>query len=59
MKFLRRTIKKKAKFDVNDLAPIRHVGQCFIPALFATANGDDFILPHHTEELHAAYAGDK
>ena len=27
--------------------------------MFATATGDDFILPHHSEKLHAAYAGDK
>jgi pimeloyl-ACP methyl ester carboxylesterase len=59
IKFLRRTVRKEARFDINDLAPIKHVGQCFIPALFGAARGDDFILPHHTEELHAAYAGDK
>lgn len=37
MKLIRSTIKSKANFDVNDLAPIKHVGECFIPALFAVA----------------------
>jgi hypothetical protein len=59
MKMVRSSIKSKANFDINDLTPITHVGECFIPALFATALGDDFILPHHSEKLHDAYAGDK
>jgi len=59
LKFVRGTIKSKANFDIYDLTPISHVKECFIPALFATATADDFILPHHSEKLHAAYAGDK
>lgn len=35
------------------------VGQSFIPALFGHATEDTFILMHHSEALHAAYAGDK
>lgn len=27
--------------------------------MFIAAEGDDFILPHHTEKLHAAYSGEK
>lgn len=59
LKIVRSTIKSKAQFDVYDLSPIDHVKECFIPALFAAATQDDFILPHHTEELYAKYAGDK
>jgi hypothetical protein len=59
MKLVRSTIKSKANFDVYDLTPISHVKECFIPALFATADNDDFIQPHHSKELHEAYAGDK
>ena len=33
--------------------------QCFIPALFGTGTNDTFILPHHTQDLYEAYAGDK
>jgi hypothetical protein len=59
MKLVRSTIKSKANFDINDLSPIDHVGECFIPSLFACATGDDFILPHHTQDLYDKYAGDK
>lgn len=48
MKLVGSTIKSKAKFDLNDLTPIDHVKQCYIPALFAHATGDDFIQPHHS-----------
>lgn len=47
MKLIRNTIKSKAKFDILDLSPIKHVENSFIPALFAAANEDDFIQPHH------------
>ena len=59
LKLIRSTIKSKAKFDILDLSPINHVENSFIPALFAAANDDDFILPHHTDDLFAKYAGDK
>ena len=36
MSFVGKTIKKKAGFDLNKLAPIDHVKECFIPALFCT-----------------------
>jgi dienelactone hydrolase len=59
MKLVRSTIRSRANFDIYDLTPITHVKECFIPAMFATATADDFIMPHHSEKLHAAYAGDK
>ena len=59
MSFVKKTIQKKAGFDLNKLTPITHVKECFIPALFATGEQDDFIKPHHCESLHEAYAGDK
>jgi predicted alpha/beta-fold hydrolase len=59
LKIISQTIKGKAKFDIYKLSPINHVKNSFIPALFATANDDDFIAPRHCEELHEAYQGDK
>merc|ERR1711977_245702 len=44
---------------IYDLAPINHVTNSFIPALFAAAYNDSFIRPHHAKDLHEAYAGDK
>jgi acetyl esterase/lipase len=59
MSFVKKTIMKKAGFDLNKLSPITHVKECFIPALFCTGEQDDFIKPRHTDKLFEAYAGDK
>ena len=59
MSLVRKTIKKKAKFDVKDLSPIDYVERCFIPAFFVAANDDTFIRPSHTQALHDRYAGEK
>ena len=59
VKLVRRSIKKKAQFNIDDLNPLMHVDKCFIPAFFVVAKDDDFILPHHGEDLHEVYAGDK
>jgi len=48
LKLVASTIKSKANFDIYKLSPIDHVQNSFIPALFATATGDDFIQPHHS-----------
>jgi len=56
---IRRSVRRRAKFDPKDVAPIGNCGKCFIPALFAHGEKDIFIKPHHSEQLHAAYAGDK
>uniref|UniRef100_A0A7S1RDN9 Serine aminopeptidase S33 domain-containing protein n=1 Tax=Alexandrium catenella TaxID=2925 RepID=A0A7S1RDN9_ALECA len=56
---IRRSVRRRAKFDPKDVAPIQNCGKCFIPALFAHGEKDIFIKPHHSEQLHAAYAGDK
>lgn len=57
--FIRSTIRKKAGFDIKDLAPIKHAGSCFIPALFVAGESDEFISPSHSQSIHALYAGDK
>lgn len=59
LKLIRKSIKSRAKFDIKDLVPIKHVEQCFIPALFSAAKDDNFILPSHTQALYDRYAGDK
>lgn len=48
LKMIASTIQSKVKFDIYNLSPIKHVKNSFIPALFATATGDDFIKPHHS-----------
>ena len=59
MKAVASSVKSKANFNLEKVAPIRHVDKAFIPAQFAHALGDDFILPSHSEELHEKYSGEK
>jgi Hydrolases of the alpha/beta superfamily len=58
-KRIRKTIEEKAGFDLNSLNPINLVSGCFQPALFITGKNDDFVEPHHTQEMYQAYTGDK
>ncbi|CAI5460660.1 unnamed protein product [Closterium sp. Yama58-4] len=58
--YLRNLIKKKIPdFDINDLDAVGVARSSFIPVLFGHASGDTFILPHHSQQIHEAYAGDK
>lgn len=59
LRFLRRSVLKKAGLDILRLRPIEHVHSCFIPAVFVAGLGDQFIHPHHTSDIHDRYAGDK
>jgi dienelactone hydrolase len=57
-KLLKKSIEKKALFDIDKLEPIKSAPSCFIPALFAHANSDDFIDPSHSKNISDKYAGD-
>jgi hypothetical protein len=46
------SVKKAAGFNINSLSPIQHAGTCTAPALFITAENDDFISPSHAEQLY-------
>ncbi|XP_050218611.1 uncharacterized protein LOC126669239 isoform X2 [Mercurialis annua] len=59
IQYMRRTIQKKAKFDIMDLNTIKVAKSCFVPALFGHAIDDDFIHPHHSDRIFEAYMGDK
>ena len=60
LKMISSSIKDRAKFEINDLNPLKnHVDKAFIPALFISAKDDNFIEPKHTKMLYDAYAGDK
>lgn len=59
MKFIRASVQKRADFDLKRLSPIAHASISFVPALFIAATGDEFIAPHHSDQIYAQYAGDK
>ena len=55
----RRSVKKRAGFDINEIAPLDAAPQAHVPAFFGHASGDTFVRPHHSERLFEAYSGDK
>jgi pimeloyl-ACP methyl ester carboxylesterase len=57
--FVKKSVKSRANFDLDDLNPMTHVDQAFIPAQFIVAKDDDFIAPTHGISLYEKYAGDK
>jgi len=59
LNMVQKSIKREAKFDISDLRPIQYVDKSFTPALFVAGKSDTFIRPHHTQELHKAYSGEK
>lgn len=56
---VRSSILKRAKFDLDDVSPIKYVGDAQVPAVFIVADDDTFILPHHTRTLYEQYGGEK
>ena len=59
LQIVRRTIRSRAKIDINDISAIDHTPKLYVPALFCVVKGDSFIANKHSELLHASYAGDK
>jgi pimeloyl-ACP methyl ester carboxylesterase len=59
LKMIQMSVKKQAGFNIKHISPLSHSDKCFIPALFVAGEHDDFIKKHHSEALHAKYAGDK
>jgi fermentation-respiration switch protein FrsA (DUF1100 family) len=55
---MRRSVSRRAGFDVSAVVPAARAGSCFAPALFGHAPGDEFIPIAHTRRLVARYAGD-
>lgn len=56
---MRRSVRKRAGFNIDDVAPLNRVSQCHIPALFGHATEDTFVSKTHSQRLHDAYAGEK
>ena len=50
-----RSVKNYANFDIKEINPLEHTPTIDIPTLFIVGAEDDFIPPHHSEELIAAF----
>ncbi|XP_074276594.1 uncharacterized protein LOC141600295 isoform X2 [Silene latifolia] len=59
VQYMRRVIQKRANFDIKDLNCTQVASKTFVPALFAHANGDRFIQPHHSDIIFKLFAGEK
>lgn len=55
---LRRSVQQRADFDIYECNPITHAERTFIPAMFAVADNDDFIAPHHSRKMKEVYGGE-
>ena len=56
---MRRSVRRRAGFDIRDVVPLDLAPGTFVPALFAHAVGDTFVAPHHSRRLYEEYGGDK
>jgi pimeloyl-ACP methyl ester carboxylesterase len=55
LSLIARSVNNRAHFDIKAIAPVDHVPTIDTPALFVVGAQDDFIPPHHSEDLCAAY----
>lgn len=59
LELIRSEVTARASFDPLQLMPIECAPRALCPALFAVASDDSFVLPHHTQDLHNAWAGER
>lgn len=56
---IREEVQSRAGFDALQLEPIQFAPRASCPAFFGVAWDDTFVLPHHTQDLHDAWAGER
>ncbi|RHY89787.1 hypothetical protein DYB37_009975 [Aphanomyces astaci] len=59
MRFLRRDIQRRAKFDMFQLTPKAVIHKCAVPAFFAIGSQDELVSPSHVQLLHDRHRGPK
>ncbi|KAJ1607721.1 hypothetical protein OIY81_2860 [Cryptosporidium canis] len=59
LSLIKSTIKDKAKVNIDEIAPIKSVGHCKVPALFISGTNDTLVDPNHSKTLHDNYGGEK
>ena len=55
LNMVKQTIKEKANFDLDNIEPYIYAKNCLVPAFFCHGNDDDFVLPHHSQDLFNEY----
>ena len=49
------SVQKNADFNIRDLTPVKYAEDCDCPALFVHGEHDDFIKPHHSQDICEKY----
>ena len=57
LNMVKQTIKEKANFDLDNIEPYIYAKNCSVPAFFCHGSDDDFVLPHHSQDLFNEYKG--
>ena len=57
LKMVKETIKEKANFELDIIEPYIYAKNCLVPAFFCHGKDDDFVLPHHSQDLFNEYGG--
>ena len=57
LKMVKETVKEKAGFDLDEIEPYLFAKKCNSPAFFCHGNDDNFVFPHHCEDLYNDYKG--
>lgn len=58
MALMRRSVKKRAGFSIDQVSPLDKVEECYVPTLFGHGKDDDFIPLHHSEKLFVSHGAD-
>lgn len=56
--FMRRSIRKRAGFRIDDVSPIALMPETYVPTLFGHGKEDYFIPLHHSEALFVAHGAE-
>lgn len=58
MGLMRRSVRKRADFSIDDVSPCDVMPETFVPTLFGHGKEDTFIGLHHSEKLFLAHGAD-
>ena len=56
---MKKSVQARASFNIENVKPGEGLERCLVPAMFATATGDTFVSPTHTQSMYEQYAGRK
>ena len=56
---IKQTVKEKANFNIDDIETVEYTKKCFVPSYFCHGKFDNFVNPHHSNDLYLIYPGEK